>query len=302
LPKAGEPPFVAALPQAALANPAGPLGVIGHVDLAWTWSFLDSDASSALPHARSRTERFQGILRALVDGHRLGVAHHELARFFRSVSTELSTLYDDDARLGTAVDSDVEDEARRARRAGLWMQRHDLSAYVLLGDPAARLPIARFPAGVQLSATTPPSLRFAARDLSRMEEAVLATLRGTEAPGAIAARQLASWLESNGEDAAAASLREGLDETLTVIRLGLPTTLSRTFATTNAIENMNGTLRRVIRNVKRWRGESMILRWVALGIDESQRGFRRVKGHGQMSTLLAALRPKKDLDEVTKAA
>jgi transposase-like protein len=114
--------------------------------------------------------------------------------------------------------------------------------------------------------------------------------------------QLASWLERNGEDAAAASLREGLDETLTVLRLGLPTTLSRTFATTNAIENMNGTLRRVIRNVKRWRGESMILRWVALGIAESQRGFRRVKGHGQMNALLAALRPKKDLDEVTKAA
>jgi putative transposase len=114
--------------------------------------------------------------------------------------------------------------------------------------------------------------------------------------------QLASWLERNGEDAAAASLREGLDETLTVLRLGLPTTLSRTFSTTNAIENMNGTLRRVIRNVKRWRGESMILRWVALGIAESQRGFRRVKGHGQMNALLAALRPKKDLDEVTKAA
>jgi len=104
--------------------------------------------------------------------------------------------------------------------------------------------------------------------------------------------QLASWLEANGEDAAAASLREGLDETLTVLRLNLPTTLCRTFSTTNAIENMNGTLRRVIRNVKRWRGERMITRWVALGVAESQRGFRRVKGHGQMTILVAALRPK----------
>jgi putative transposase len=50
--------------------------------------------------------------------------------------------------------------------------------------------------------------------------------------------QLASWLEANGEDSAASSLREGLGETLTVLRLGLPTLLSRTFATTNAIENM----------------------------------------------------------------
>ncbi|MBI4730343.1 MAG: IS256 family transposase [Acidobacteria bacterium] len=103
--------------------------------------------------------------------------------------------------------------------------------------------------------------------------------------------QLASWLESNGEDSAAASLREGLDETLTVLRLGLPKTLRRTFSTTNAIENMNGTLRRVTRNVKRWRNEAMIRRWVALAVAEAHRGFRRVKGHMSMSSLVAALRP-----------
>jgi len=114
--------------------------------------------------------------------------------------------------------------------------------------------------------------------------------------------QLASWLEANGEDSAAASLREGLDETLTVLRLGLPTTLCRTFSTTNAIENMNGTLRRVIRNVKRWQGEAMIQRWVALGVAEAQRGFRRVKGHGQMNLLVAAIRPKTGVVEERKAA
>jgi putative transposase len=103
--------------------------------------------------------------------------------------------------------------------------------------------------------------------------------------------QLASWLERNGEDSAAASLREGLDETLTVLRLGLSQLLCRTFSTTNAIENMNGTLRRVCRNVKRWRDETMIRRWVALGVGEAQRKFRRVKGHQQMPALVAALRP-----------
>lgn len=103
--------------------------------------------------------------------------------------------------------------------------------------------------------------------------------------------QLASWLQSNGEDSAAASLREGLDETLTVLRLGLPKTLCRTFSTTNAIENLNGTLRRVTRNVKRWRNEAMIRRWVALAVAEAQRGFRRVKGHQNMPLLVAALRP-----------
>jgi transposase-like protein len=103
--------------------------------------------------------------------------------------------------------------------------------------------------------------------------------------------QLASWLDANGEDSAAASLREGLDETLTVQRLGLPKTLRRTFSTTNAIENLNGTLRRVTRNVKRWRNEAMIRRWVALAVGEAQRGFRRVKGHNTMPSLAAALRP-----------
>jgi transposase-like protein len=103
--------------------------------------------------------------------------------------------------------------------------------------------------------------------------------------------QLASWLDSNGHNDAAASLREGLDETLTVMRLGLTGTLRRTFATTNPIENMNGSLRRVARNVKRWKDEAMIRRWVALGIAEAQKGFRRVKGYVHMASLVAALRP-----------
>jgi transposase-like protein len=103
--------------------------------------------------------------------------------------------------------------------------------------------------------------------------------------------QLASWLDSNGEDGAAASLREGLDETLTVMRLNLPASLRRTFATTNAIENMNGSLRRIARNVKRWKDEKMIRRWVALGIAEAQKGFRRVKGYVNMPSLVAAIRP-----------
>jgi putative transposase len=103
--------------------------------------------------------------------------------------------------------------------------------------------------------------------------------------------QLASWLDSNGHSDAAASLREGIDETLTVMRLGLTGTLRRTFATTNPIENMNASLRRVARNVKRWKDEAMIRRWVALGIAEAQKGFRRVRGYDHMPSLVTALRP-----------
>jgi putative transposase len=116
--------------------------------------------------------------------------------------------------------------------------------------------------------------------------------------------QLASWLDSNGESSAAMSLREGLDETLTVLHFKLPKSLARTFSTTNAIENMNGCIRRVTRNVKRWRDEKMVQRWVALAVAEAQRGFRRVKGHADLPTLIAALRPKtkEPLAEMQKVA
>jgi len=104
-------------------------------------------------------------------------------------------------------------------------------------------------------------------------------------------RSLLSWLENNGHDDAAASLREGMEETLTVLKLGLPSTLRRSLATTNAIENTLGTVRRVGRNVKRWRGGTMVRRWVAAGLAVAEKRFRRVKGHREMPALLHALRP-----------
>ena len=58
----------------------------------------------------------------------------------------------------------------------------------------------------------------------------------------------------------------------------------------SAIENMNGTVRRVIRRVKRWRDGTMVKRWVAAGIFEAQRGFRKLRGHKSMPALLTALR------------
>jgi transposase-like protein len=104
-------------------------------------------------------------------------------------------------------------------------------------------------------------------------------------------KTVVAWLESSGHDDAAGSLREGLEETLTVIKLGLPKALSRSLATTNPIENLMGSVRRVTRNVKRWRGGDMIKRWVALGVFSAQQRFRRIKGHRDMPTLIKALRP-----------
>jgi putative transposase len=87
----------------------------------------------------------------------------------------------------------------------------------------------------------------------------------------------------------AASLLEGLDELVTVCRLKLPKDLRRSLASTNAIENMQGTVRRVCRNVKRWRDASMALRWAAAGMQEAMSGFRRLKGYKHLPALKAAL-------------
>ncbi len=87
----------------------------------------------------------------------------------------------------------------------------------------------------------------------------------------------------------AATILEGIDEILCVVRLGLPKDLRRSLACTNIIENMNGTIRQVTRNVKRWRDASMALRWTAAGMMEAKKGFRRLMAYKQLPTLKAAL-------------
>ena len=88
---------------------------------------------------------------------------------------------------------------------------------------------------------------------------------------------------------AAGSLREGLAETLTIGRLGVPPTLARTLRSTNSIESMISICRDHARNVKRWRDGQMVLRWVAAGMDQAQRQFRRVNGHLHLPALRAEL-------------
>jgi len=89
---------------------------------------------------------------------------------------------------------------------------------------------------------------------------------------------------------AAASLREGLDETLTVMRLGLSDTLERVLSSTNLIENLFSRVREIGRRVKRWQSGTMVLRWTAAGVLEAQRGFRKIAGYRALPTLVAALR------------
>jgi putative transposase len=89
---------------------------------------------------------------------------------------------------------------------------------------------------------------------------------------------------------AAGSLEEGLDETLTVMAFDLPEWLARTLCTTNAIENLIGSVRDLGHRVHRWRDGKMILRWAATALVEASKRFRRLRGHAGMSKLVAALR------------
>ena len=100
--------------------------------------------------------------------------------------------------------------------------------------------------------------------------------------------QLAAGLE-RAHPGAAASLREGLDETLTLQRLGVSGALYRTLRSTNAIENLNGLVGHFTRNVRRWQDGRMLVRWIAAAVDEARRSFRRVRGYEALPKLIAAL-------------
>jgi putative transposase len=89
---------------------------------------------------------------------------------------------------------------------------------------------------------------------------------------------------------AAASVREGLDETLTVVGMDLSHRLRRSLATTHAIESAIGRVRQVKGRVKRWRGGTMILRWVTAGLLEAEQGFRPLKGAKDLPQLVSVLR------------
>jgi hypothetical protein len=159
LPRQGERPFVSSLPQAALANPEGPLAVLGHVDLAWTYGFQDADSS------RGRPSRFISVFRALMAGRRAGIGLGALLRAFNETNVELTQLHHLDEAAGSSSTLPGEEAVRRAH---LWMLRHDLAGYILLGDPAVQLPLAGRSGG---AVAAPASMPSAPRPLEPSNEA-----------------------------------------------------------------------------------------------------------------------------------
>jgi transposase-like protein len=100
--------------------------------------------------------------------------------------------------------------------------------------------------------------------------------------------RLASSLEAD-HPGAAASVCEGLGETLTLQGLGIEGTLYRKLRTTNAIENLNSGIATYSKNVKRWQGGSMVVRWASAAIVEAEKKFRRVQGWRDIEKLVRAL-------------
>ena len=104
---------------------------------------------------------------------------------------------------------------------------------------------------------------------------------------------------------AAASLREGMEETLTVTRLGITGKLKLTLQSTNPCESMISTVRVIHRNVKCWRSGEMCLRWTAAGMREAETRFRKVEGYRGLATLAVKIEQdlirKRQLDSHTSA-
>lgn len=125
--------FVAALPQAALANPDGPLVVMSHVDLAWTFSFQD------LVSKKYQSHRFHGIFQGIIEHSRVGACLDTLQRTFNDANTDLTVLMDAEESARRRNEPVENANTAALEKAALWMLRQDIGAYVMLGDPAAQV-------------------------------------------------------------------------------------------------------------------------------------------------------------------
>jgi transposase-like protein len=110
--------------------------------------------------------------------------------------------------------------------------------------------------------------------------------------------RLASSLEAD-HPGAAASVREGLDETLTLQKLGVDGRLYVKLRTTNAIENLNSGIASYSRNVKRWQSGGTVVRWVSAAIVEAEKKFRRVQGWKDIQKLVRVLAVVESAEEAT---
>jgi hypothetical protein len=143
LPKSNENPYIAALPKAALANPEGPLAIVGHLDLALTSSY---DATAGIPNVTAsftnQSSRFADLAKIASKNKRMrvGPIFGNFIRDLVDVNTKITTAINTDKASNSPPTTD---RKQQLDRVALWLLRQDLGAYILLGDPAAYLPFKR---------------------------------------------------------------------------------------------------------------------------------------------------------------
>lgn len=201
--------FVSGLAKAALGNPDGPLAILGHVDLAWSYSYeelrvgadrRDDHRGGRRITGSNRSLNFFHLMSKLVAGERAGAASLALRLQLGAVSAELNAHYDRCKRRG-AAEGMIEGAtpAELLALGNLWMLHQDLLGYALLGDPAVQLPLASHAAPGRRDAREGAARPIAAPEeraperpeqsaqLDRLERAAIA-IAGGDSPGVIAAR------------------------------------------------------------------------------------------------------------------
>ena len=127
------------------------------------------------------------------------------------------------------------------------------------------------------------------RDRPAVKRKLRAAWKLTDHHAAISGLEALAGELAHSHPGAAASLREGLAETVTLQRLGVHPQLWKTLSSTNPIESMIGICRATSRNVKRWQNGDMCLRWTAAGMLEAERQFRKIIGYTHLAALALAV-------------
>ncbi|MGB1015625.1 MAG: hypothetical protein ACPG4T_15925 [Nannocystaceae bacterium] len=170
--------FTSATVKTALANPNGPQAIVGHLDLAWSYSYESPRLMlSPQPGKVARSDRFHDLISPVIRGQRAGVIFLHMQLSLAEISKSILALTRSDQAAGR-----VSSQERANLLGRLWLMREDLRGYVLMGDPACRLPLGP-PKMQATSPSSPPTATSNAseEDLERagqVEEAVLKFLAG----------------------------------------------------------------------------------------------------------------------------